>query len=155
MLFANRYFSYQVGCNPLDPEYGAGCNQGLDEVGNMFAMGNVAQCHHCSFSQDMFTGEELGDKGCRNPNQSGFEFTCPSYATASCFEAASFHEDYGASRNEFEEDYRGCSPFLTTNMQEEQRCAEHGYRKISSSFGLIESDIMIFRYGILLNKVYP
>ena len=36
--------------------------------------------------------------------------TCPKYAQNSCYFASSSHQDY-SSNNDFEEDFRGCSPF--------------------------------------------
>jgi hypothetical protein len=47
--------------------------------------------------------------------------SCPAYATASCFEAASFHQSY-TNPQQIQDSYRGCSPFTTPQNNENSRC---------------------------------
>lgn len=117
-----QYKDCKSRCNPLVT--GAGCNGGLDDVAKMFSVGYVQSCQSCSFAQDQYSGEQTGDIKCKEPQGSGFSQTCPSYATASCFEAASFHQDYTGGNKQVEEDYRGCSPFSTNSNNTDSRCTD-------------------------------
>ena len=96
-----------------------GCNKGLEMVARRFDAGDLRvnscyQCHHYK----TVNGEEFGKQTCSAQIDEVTNIgrvTCPLYANQGCYHAASFHLDYVDDNTEYEDDYRGCSPFVSSN----------------------------------------
>lgn len=96
-----------------------GCNDGLDAVAGRFDYGifGVDQCYSCQHYKST-TGEEFGQPTCGQAIEDITTIrtsSCPKYANAGCYHAASYHLDYTDDGTEYQEDYRGCSPFNTVS----------------------------------------
>lgn len=115
---------------------GVSCNAGMEAIPDEGKDKVVEECYFCQYSQDV-DGIVSGSEGCGDFTYNRGTTKCPSYASKSCFNAASFHRDYVAN-GDFEDDFRGCSPFEitranaceTTNIQDldhincKETCAE-------------------------------
>ena len=109
-----------------DPSENSGCNDGLDAVSDKFSKPNgPPSCYHCSYFENS-DGTVEGDKNCGDEQKitdGRPTLRCPKYANAACFTAASYHNDYIIENNQFEDDYRGCSPFdLEESGKEGKQC---------------------------------
>ena len=107
----------QALCDPSVS--GAGCNKGLDAVSEKFSVTNgPPSCYHCSYYENP-DGTVSGDLKCgeeQKVTDGRSTLRCPKYANAACFTAASYHDDYNSGVSKiFEDDYRGCSPFIIEN----------------------------------------
>ena len=113
-----QYKDCQVTCE-IEKD-GNGCNDGLLEVSKKFSVGKVQNCHRCEYYEDV-DGQVKGTPGCRDEINSENPIpihTCPMYADAACFYAGSYHQDYIDAKTDFEDDFRGCSPFTV-----EEKCS--------------------------------
>ena len=110
---------------------GDNCNNDNTELDKLQSVRNVEQCHTCmkTVSND---GSITGNRQCGvafDEQESGIGKPqyglkdCPKYADAACFNALSFHRFENV---EYEDDYRGCTPFdfggETTEGFEEENC---------------------------------
>ena len=97
---------------------GIGCNAGIEGAFHPDAFdGVVTSCYSCKYFQNE-NGTVSGNPKCMKFDQLiGGEaipkIDCPAYASKSCYHAASFHKDYN-NDEEFEDDFRGCTPFEIT-----------------------------------------
>ena len=97
---------------------GVGCNAGMEGAFHPDAFdGVVTSCYSCKYFQNE-NGTVSGNPKCTKFDQLiGGEaiptIDCPAYASKSCYHAASFHKDYN-NDEEFEDDFRGCTPFEIT-----------------------------------------
>ena len=102
----------------------------------------MSGCYACEYYED-FDGNVKGNKNCAKLQIAEDSFAgamlCPKYAHASCYTASSYHIDYsdpdgefcleletvektsccdgsaGINGNQFEDYFRGCSPFVEHN----------------------------------------
>jgi len=117
-----QYKDCKARCNPLAD--GTACNNDLHAVSQLFSQGRVSSCHQCEFYQQQ-DGNVAGFPDCADQSTSStYQKDCPAYADSSCYEAASFHDHYTTAEPDFEEDFRGCSPFDTAELNEDKRCAQ-------------------------------
>ena len=97
---------------------GVGCNAGIEGAFHPDAFdGVVSSCYSCKYFQNE-NGTVSGNPKCMKFDQliggdAIPKIECPGYASKSCYHAASFHKDYN-NDEEFEDDFRGCSPFEIT-----------------------------------------
>lgn len=114
-----QYKDCSVSCKI--EEDGPGCNDGLTDVAMKFSVGNVSECYRCEYYED-YNGNVAGFPFCGDEidvsNTQVELYSCPLFADAACYWAGSYHDDYANANVEFEDDFRGCSPF-TMNRNDE------------------------------------
>jgi hypothetical protein len=92
-----QYKDCAVTCDPANPVFGNGCNTGLDKVGAKFSVGKVSQCYQCQYYQELdgnVNGLPVCGEAITGANSNKIpKSSCPLYADAACYWAASYHQD--------------------------------------------------------------